>query len=75
MIEKKTRKSKILIFDSPYFRLLVLAMGIFMMGMDTYIFSPALVTIVKYFNTSYKWVTLTITVYLLFSTAVMPLGA
>ena len=49
-------------------------MGVFMMGMDTYIFSPALVTIVKYFNTSFKWVTLTITVYLLFSTAVMPLG-
>ena len=66
--------NKIKIFNSTYVRLFVLAMGIFMMGMDAYIFSPALVTIVHYFNTSYNWVTWTITVYLLFSTAVMPLG-
>ena len=67
-------KSKSFLFESPYYKLVVLAMGVFMMGMDVYIFSPALVTIVKYFNTSYNWVTWTITVYLLFSTAVMPLG-
>ena len=74
MCEFSKTKSKNFIFESPYYKLVVLALGVFMMGMDVYIFSPALVTIVKYFNTSYNWVTWTITVYLLFSTAIMPLG-
>ena len=74
MSEFSKTKSKNFIFESPYYKLVVLALGVFMMGMDVYIFSPALVTIVKYFNTSYNWVTWTITVYLLFSTAIMPLG-
>lgn len=74
MNEQPNSKFKLSLSNSIYFKLVVLSMGVFMMGMDAYIFSPALVTIVKYFNTSYNWVSWTITVYILFTTAVMPLG-
>lgn len=59
---------------SPYFVMGILALGVFMLGLDSYIFSPALPTIVKYFNTSYNWVSWTIIIYLLISTSILPLA-
>ena len=44
------------IWESPYFVMVVLMLGVFMMMLDAYIFSPALATIVKEFNTSYDLV-------------------
>jgi EmrB/QacA subfamily drug resistance transporter len=44
------------------------------MAIDAYVFSPALTGIVAYFKTSYNWVAWTLTIYMLFSTAVMPLA-
>ena len=70
-ISGETRKS---IFTSPYFVLVVLMLGVFMMMLDAYIFSPALVTIVKDFNTSFDMVAWVATLYMLVSTAVMPLA-
>ena len=49
-------------------------LGVFMMMLDAYIFSPALATIVKDFNTSYDMVAWVATLYMLVSTAVMPLA-
>lgn len=74
MSEHITEKAKKRVFASPYFVMVVLMLGVFMMGLDMYIFSPALVTIVGYFNTSYTWVAWTMTIYLLVSTAIMPLA-
>jgi EmrB/QacA subfamily drug resistance transporter len=68
-IPGETRKS---IFAWPYFVLVVLMLGVFMMMLDAYIFSPALATIVKDFNTSYDMVAWVATLYMLVSTAVMP---
>jgi MFS family permease len=70
-ISGETRKS---VFASPYFVLSVLMIGVFMMMLDAYIFSPALATIVKDFNTSYDMVAWVATLYMLVSTAVMPLA-
>jgi EmrB/QacA subfamily drug resistance transporter len=66
-----TRKS---IWASPYVLLLVLALGVFMTALDSYIFVPALPTIVKDLNTSLDWVTWTMTIFMLFMTATMPLA-
>lgn len=69
----ETQKSKST-DGSLNFILFVLFLGVFMMGLDLFIFSPALVTIVAYFKTSYNWVTWTITIYLLITTAIMPVS-
>ena len=61
------------IWASPYFLLLVLALGVFMTALDSYIFVPALPTIVGDLHTSLDWVTWTMTIFLLFWTAIMPL--
>jgi EmrB/QacA subfamily drug resistance transporter len=74
MSENITEKNKKGIFASPYFVMVVLMLGVFMMGIDAFVFSPALVTIVRDFNTSYDWVSWTLTIYLLVSTAIMPLS-
>ena len=74
MSENITEKNKSNIFASPYFVLVVLMVGVFMIALDSYIFSPAVVTIVRYFNTSYTWVAWVMTIYMLVSTAVMPLA-
>jgi EmrB/QacA subfamily drug resistance transporter len=70
-ITVETRKS---IWNSPYFIMIVLMMGVFIMAIDAYVFSPAITGIVAYFKTSYNWVAWTLTIYMLFSTAVMPLA-
>jgi Arabinose efflux permease len=67
-------KNKRSIWESPFFVMMVLALGVFMTGIDAYIFIPALPTIIKDLNTSYEWVTWTLTVLMLFMTAVMPLA-
>ncbi|HMK47987.1 MAG TPA: MFS transporter [Methanocella sp.] len=70
-IATATKKS---IFSSPYYVLIVLTIGVVMMMLDSYIFSPALPTIVKDFGTSYDMVAWVMTLYMLVSTAVMPLA-
>ncbi len=67
-------KSNRSIWASPYFLLLVLALGVFMTAMDSYIFVPALPTIVKDLNTSLDWVSWTMTIFMLFWTAIMPIA-
>ncbi len=67
-------KSNRSIWASPYFLLLVLALGVFMTAMDSYIFVPALPTIVKELNTSLDWVSWTMTIFMLFWTAIMPIA-
>jgi EmrB/QacA subfamily drug resistance transporter len=74
MSETISGENKKSIFASPYFVLVVLMLGVFMMMLDAYIFSPALATIVKDFNTSYDMVAWVATLYMLVSTAVMPLA-
>ena len=69
--ETKNKKS---IWESPFFVMIVLALGVFMTGIDAYIFIPALPTLIKEFNTSYELVTWTVTACMLFMTAVMPLA-
>jgi EmrB/QacA subfamily drug resistance transporter len=54
--------------------ILVLGLGVFMTAIDSYIFVPALPTIVRELNTSLDWVSWTMTIFMLFMTAVMPLG-
>jgi EmrB/QacA subfamily drug resistance transporter len=74
MIENITAENKKSIWESPYYVMVVLMLGVFMMALDMYVFAPALPIIVKGFNTSYDWVAWTMTIYMLISTAVMPLG-
>lgn len=71
VIINETKKD---IWSSTYYILIVLAAGIFMTSLDTFIFSPALPTIVVSFRTSPDWVAWTMTIYMLFFTAIMPLG-
>jgi EmrB/QacA subfamily drug resistance transporter len=59
---------------SLYYVLLVLAMGVFMTSLDSIIFAPALPTIVQDLHTSFDWVPWTMTIYMLFYAAIMPLG-
>jgi EmrB/QacA subfamily drug resistance transporter len=59
---------------SLYYVLLVLALGVFMTALDSIIFSPALPTIVGDLHTSFDWVAWTMTIYMLFFAAIMPLG-
>ena len=61
-------------WESPFFVMMVLALGVFMTGIDAYIFIPALPTLIKELNTSYELVSWTLTVLMLFMTAVMPLA-
>src|SRR5208337_3263332 len=73
MSENVTVKNKSL-FASPYYVLVVLILGDFMMGLDALVFAPALVPLVKDLHTTYDlaaWVTI---IYILLSTAVMPLA-
>ena len=74
MSENISGENKKSIFTSPYFVMIVLMLGVFMMMLDSYIFSPALVTIVNDFNTSFDMVAWIMTLYMLVSTAVMPLA-
>jgi EmrB/QacA subfamily drug resistance transporter len=71
IIQTETRKG---IRDSAYFVVAILALGVFMTGLDAYIFVPALPGIVGDLNTSLDWVTWTMTIFMLFYTATMPLG-
>jgi len=61
-------------WESPFFVMMVLALGVFMTGIDAYIFIPALPTLITDLNTSYELVSWTLTVLMLFMTAVMPLA-
>ena len=74
MSENVTIKTKKSIFTSPYYVMVVLMIGVFMMMLDAYIFSPALATIVKDFHTSYDLVAWISILYMLISTSVMPLA-
>lgn len=74
MSENVSNGFKKSLFTSPYYVLIVLMLGVLMMMLDAYIFSPALATIVKDFNTSYDMVAWVATLYMLVSTAVMPLA-
>ncbi|MGF7117088.1 MFS transporter [Methanobacterium oryzae] len=69
--DKTNKKS---IGESPFFVMIVLALGVFMTGIDAYIFIPALPTLTKDLNTSFELVSWTLTVLMLFMTAVMPLA-
>lgn len=53
--------------------MVVLIIGVFMMGLTTYAFSPAIHTIVREFHTSYDMVSWVLIIYMLISTAIMPL--
>ncbi len=62
------------LFSSPYYVLVVLIFGAFMVGLDIDVFAPALVVLVKDLHTTFDmaaWVTI---IYILFSTAIMPLA-
>jgi EmrB/QacA subfamily drug resistance transporter len=62
------------LFASPYYVLVVLLLGDFMMGLDALVFAPALVPLVKNLHTTFDlaaWVTI---IYILLSTAIMPLA-
>lgn len=62
------------LFTSPYYVLVVLILGAFMVGLDVDVFAPALVPIVTDLRTTYDmaaWVTIS---YILCSTAIMPLA-
>ena len=74
MSENITVQTKKSLWNSPYFIMIVLMMGVFMMAIDMYVFAPAITIIVGNFNTSYDWVSWTMTIYMLFSTCVMPLA-
>jgi len=74
MSEISSDKSKNDLWSSTLYILIVLATGIFMTTLDTFIFAPSLPTIVVNFKTSLDWVAWTMTIYLLVVTAVMPLG-
>jgi EmrB/QacA subfamily drug resistance transporter len=58
--------------ETPFFVMIVLALGVFMTGIDAYIFIPALPTLIKDLNTSFELVSWT--VLMLFMTAIMPLA-
>ena len=60
--------------EAPFFVMIVLALGVFMTGIDAYIFIPALPTLIKDLNTSFELVSWTLTVLMLFMTAIMPLA-
>jgi EmrB/QacA subfamily drug resistance transporter len=62
------------VWESPYFLVVVLALGSFLTGLDAFIFIPALPMIVGDLKTSLDWVSWTMTIFLLFYTATMPLG-
>ena len=74
MSENISLEIKKSLWNSPYFIMIVLMMGVFMMAIDMYVFAPAITVIVGNFNTSYDWVSWTMTIYMLFSTCVMPLA-
>ncbi len=74
MIENITTGTRKSVWASPYLLLLVLALGVFITALDSYIFVPALPTIVKDLNTSLDWVTWTMTIFMLFMTATFPLA-
>ena len=69
--DKSNKKS---IGEAPFFVMIVLALGVFMTGIDAYIFIPALPTLIKDLNTSFELVSWTLTVLMLFMTAIMPLA-
>ena len=69
--DKTNKKS---IGEAPLFVMIVLALGVFMTGIDAYIFIPALPTLIKDLNTSFELVSWTLTVLMLFMTAIMPLA-
>ena len=69
--DKTNKKS---IGEAPFFVMMVLALGVFMTGIDAYIFIPALPTLIKDLNTSFELVSWTLTVLMLFMTAIMPLA-
>ena len=60
--------------SSTIYVMIVLALGVFMTAMDAYIFVPALPTIIADLNTSLDWATWTLTIYMLFMTAIMALA-
>ncbi|CDG65619.1 MAG: hypothetical protein PWQ15_1384 [Methanobacterium sp.] len=70
----KETKNKKSIGESPIYVMIVLALGVFMTGIDAYIFIPALPTLTQDLNTSYAMVSWTLTVLMLFMTAIMPLA-
>jgi EmrB/QacA subfamily drug resistance transporter len=72
MTENSTIKKTL--FTSPYYVMVALMLGVFMMGLDSYVFMPALVPLVKDLNTTFSmaaWVTVA---YMLFSTAIYPIA-
>ena len=71
-ITDKTNKKSI--GEAPFFVMIVLALGVFMTGIDAYIFIPALPTLINDLNTSFELVSWTLTVLMLFMTAIMPLA-
>ena len=70
----KETKNKKSIGESSFYVMIVLALGVFMTGIDAYIFIPALPTLTHDLNTSYAMVSWTLTVLMLFMTAIMPLA-
>ena len=74
MSENKAAENKKSIFASPYYVMVVLALGVIMMMLDSYIFSPALASIVNDFHTTYDMVAWVATIYMLISAVVMPLA-
>lgn len=69
--EIKTGKS---VWTSPYVITLVLGLGVFMITLDVFVFSPALSVIVNDLHTSYDLVTWAVTIFMLFMTAITPIG-
>ena len=74
MSENKVTENKKSIFASPYYVMVVLALGVIIMMLDSYIFSPALASIVNDFHTTYDMVAWVATIYMLISAVAMPLA-
>ena len=74
MGKNEIAENKTSIFKSPYFVMVVLMLGVFIMALDAFIFAPALVPIVSDFKTSYSMVAWITVIYMLFSTAILPLA-
>ena len=74
MNSDKSMENKTGIGSSPYYILIVLALGVFMTAIDAFIFIPALPTIVTDLNTSYSTAAWVLTIFMLFFTALLPLS-
>lgn len=73
MSKNETVKNKGL-FASPYYVLMVLILGMFMTGLDSWVLAPALVPLVNDLHTSFDLAAWVYVVFMLLQAILMPLG-